>query len=372
MFEIKLGCDDDHVSLPVAQANGRAYCAAMQAALITDKATVELLEFDEPEPRPDQVVIDITYCGICGSDVHEYLTPGPAPAAVCGHEWVGTISERGGDVARLDEGDRVVLAVPPSCGTCAACHAGIMDKCDTVITAAWGQSEFASPHGGFAPRLCVHHGRAIRANPALTDVQAGQIEPATIGFHAVRGTSPRLGEVAVVQGAGPIGLVTMQWVLAAGAGQVIVVEPSPARRAVAETLGAHATVEPGAAADELIKEHTHGLGADIVYECAGVPATVQSAVDLTRRGGRMCLIGFAISDAQIDPLSWLVKEVAVTAALGYTHEEFEMVMGYVADGRVDLDALHSGTISLGDLDATLADLSSGTSQHLKVLVDPRL
>ena len=203
----------------------------MLAALITEKETLELLEFDEPEPRPDQVVVDITYCGICGTDVHSYQTPGPANPSTCGHEWVGTISDRGRDVARLDEGDRVVIAVPPSCGTCAACHAGRMDKCKTVLTATVGQGEFASPHGGFAPRLAVHHGRAIRANPALTDEQAAQIEPATICFHAVRATSPRLGDVAVIQGAGPIGLSTMQWVLAAGAAQVIVVEPSAARRA---------------------------------------------------------------------------------------------------------------------------------------------
>ena len=344
----------------------------MLAALITDEATVELLEFDEPEPRPDQVVIDITYCGICGTDIHSYQTAGPANPSTCGHEWVGTISDRGRDVSRLDEGDRVVIAVPPSCGTCAACHAGRMEKCKTVLTATVGQGEFASPHGGFAPRLAVHHGRAIRANPALTDEQAGQIEPATICFHAVRATSPRLGDVAVIQGAGPIGLSTMQWVLAAGAAQVIVVEPLPARRAVAEALGAHATVEPGAAAEGFIKDHTHGLGADVVYECAGIPATVQSAVDLTSRGGRMCLIGLAPGNAHVNPRSWLMKEVSVTAALGYTHEEFDMVMSYVADGRVDLDALHSGTISLDDLGPMLADLSGGTSQHNKVLVDPRL
>lgn len=344
----------------------------MLAALITEKETLELLEFDEPEPRPDQVVVDITYCGICGTDVHSYQTPGPANPSTCGHEWVGTISDRGRDVARLDEGDRVVIAVPPSCGTCAACHAGRLDKCKTVLTATVGQGEFASPHGGFAPRLAVHHGRAVRANPALTDEQAAQIEPATICFHAVRATSPRLGDVAVIQGAGPIGLSTMQWVLAAGAAHVIVVEPSAARRGVAESLGAHASVEPGESAHELINEHTHGLGADIVYECAGIPATVQSAVDLTSRGGRMCLIGLASGDAQMSPRSWLMKEIAVTAALGFTHEEFDMVMSYVADGRVDLDALHSGTISLGDLGPTLADLANGTSQHTKVLVDPRL
>ncbi len=187
----------------------------------------------------------------------------------------------------------------------------------------------------------------------------------------MRATAPRLGDVAVIQGAGPIGLSTLQWVLAGGAGRTIVVEPSEARREVARGLGAHDVVAPGDEAQALIAEHTHGLGADIVYECAGIPATVQSAVDLARRGGRMCLIGLAVADAPISPGAWLMKEIAVTAALGYTHEEFEMAMGYVADGRVDLDALHSNTVSLAELDAALADLASGTSTQTKVLVDPR-
>ncbi len=343
----------------------------MQAALITGQELVELVEFPEPVPTADQIVVDIAYCGVCGTDVHSYQTPGAAWPSTCGHEWVGTVSATGAAVKRIADGDRVIIAVPPSCGQCAACHAGQMAKCQTVLIATIGRGPYETPHGGFAPRLAVHHGRAVHANPSLTDEQAAQVEPATICFHAVRANAPRLGDVAVVQGAGPIGLSTLQWVLAGGAGRVIVVEPSAARREVARRLGAHVVVAPGDEAKAIVAESTHGLGADIVYECAGIPATVQSAVDLARRGGRMCIIGLAIADAPISPREWLMKEIAVTAALGYTHEEFEMAMGYVADGRVDLDALHSGTVSLAELGATLADLASGSSQHTKVLVDPR-
>lgn len=344
----------------------------MQAALITDQETVELIEFPEPDPAPDQVVVDIAYCGVCGTDVHSFQSPGPAHPATCGHEWVGTISKTGSEVARLGDGDRVVIAVPPSCGACPACHAGQMDKCQTVLMATVGRGPYDTPHGGFAPRLAVHHGRAVRADPALSDEQAAQIEPATICFHAVRANAPRLGDLAVIQGAGPIGLNTMQWVLAAGAGRVIVVEPSAPRRALAQQLGAHHVVAPGQEAREVIAEQSHALGADVVYECAGVPATVQSAVQMARRGGRVCLIGLAIGDAPISPVEWLTKEITVTAALGYTHEEFEMAMGYVADGRVDIDALHTGTIGLDGLESLLIDLGSGSSEHTKVLVDPRL
>ena len=113
-----------------------------------------------------------------------------------------------------------------------------------------------------------------------------------------------------------------------------------------------------------------GLGADIVYECAGIPATIQSAVDLARRGGRVAIIGLAMGDAPISPRQWLTKEIQVSAALGYTHDEFEMTMGYVADGRIDLDVLHSGTVDLIDIAEIFTELSSGVTEHTKVLIRP--
>jgi (R,R)-butanediol dehydrogenase/meso-butanediol dehydrogenase/diacetyl reductase len=180
----------------------------------------------------------------------------------------------------------------------------------------------------------------------------------------------RLGDIAVIQGAGPIGLGTMQWVRVAGAGQVIVVEPNEQRRALALELGAHVAVAPGEEADQVIRERTHGLGADIVYECVGRPFAVQSAVDLARRGGAMCLIGLADSDASISPGAWLIKEISVTSSLAYLHEEFEMAMGMMADGRVRVDPLHTDTVDLEGVEAALADLASGTSEQTKVLVDP--
>ena len=135
-------------------------------------------------------------------------------------------------------------------------------------------------------------------------------------------------------------------------------------------LGAHHAVAPGDEADELIKQLTHGLGADIVYECVGRPFAVQAAVDLARRGGSMCLIGLAEGDAPISPGAWLIKEISVTSSLAYLHEEFEMSMGMIADGRVRVEPLHTSTTSLSGFPDVLADLASGRSDQLKVLVNP--
>ena len=102
----------------------------------------------------------------------------------------------------------------------------------------------------------------------------------------------------------------------------------------------------------------------------GLRVAVQSAVDLARRGGSMCLIGLAEGDAPISPGAWLVKEISVTSSLAYLHEEFEMSMGMIADGRVVVEPLHTATVGLDELEAALADLASGASQQIKVLVDP--
>ena len=343
----------------------------MFAALITGKSTLEMVEFPDPTPSPSGVVVDVAYCGICGTDIHAYQSGRPYNPAICGHEWTGSLSAVGSEVKGLSEGDRVVVAIAPACGRCAPCRAGQADRCMVSFLSALGREPGAPPHGGFASRIPVEASRVVKAHAALSDEQAAQVEPTTVAFHAVRRSGIRLGDVAVVQGAGPIGLGTMQWVRAAGAGVVVGIEPNERRRALARDLGAHHCVAPGAEADALVKELTHGLGADIVYECVGRPFAVQSAVDLARRGGSMCLIGLAEEDAPITPGSWLIKEINVTSALAYNHEEFDMVMGMIADGRFRTEPMHSSTVGLDGLDAALADLASGMSAETKVLVDPR-
>jgi (R,R)-butanediol dehydrogenase/meso-butanediol dehydrogenase/diacetyl reductase len=344
----------------------------MRAAVITGQERLDLIEVPDPEPTENGVVVEIALCGICGTDIHAYQSGRPYNPAICGHEWVGTLSAVGRSVAGFAEGDRVVVAVPPSCGRCGPCIAGQPAYCSAVFMSATGRDLTSPTHGGFAPRLGVPASRVIRARSGLSDVEAAQVEPATVAFHAVRRSGIRLGHVAVVQGAGPIGLTTLQWVRAAGARDVIVIEPNESRRAIASTVGATHVVAPGPEADQLVRERTRGLGADIAYECVGRPFAVQRAADLVRRGGEVCLIGLADSDAAITPAVWLVKEITLTSALAYAHDEFSVAMDMIADGVVKLEPLHSSTVGLDGLAASLAELASGSSPEHKVLVDPRI
>jgi len=343
----------------------------VDVALITGKETVDIVDFAQPEPTKERgVVVDIALCGICGTDIHAWQAGSEYNPAVCGHEWNGTVSAVASGIGSVREGDRVIVAVPAACGTCSNCWAGHTETCSTVFAHATGRHPQAPIHGGFASSIAVSPERVTQMNPGLSNVQAAQIEPLTVTLHAVRKSGLRMGEFAVVQGAGPIGLLTTQLVHTGGAGTTVVVEPNDARRQLALRLGADHAFHPDEAMSQIM-ELTRGLGADVVYECAGVPATVQTAVNLARRGGRMCLIGLASGVATIDPRIWLVKEIGVQAALAYTHEEFDMAMGLVADGRVDVDAMHTQTVGLSGVHEALHGLANGAGQ-MKVLVDPNL
>lgn len=343
----------------------------MHAALVTGRESVEVREFPDPIPAPGGVVVDVAFCGICGTDVHAYQSGQLSSPAICGHEWTGTISAVGSDVGSLGEGDRVTVAVSAACGECTTCRAGHTDHCEAVLAMMIGRDALAPRHGGFSPRIDVDAARVIAVDPALSDVEAAQVEPMTVTYHAVRRSGMLAGDLAVVQGAGPIGLGVVQFVRAAGAAEVMVIEPDERRRTLAVELGADVAVTPGDEAKAALGDRSSGLGADIVFECVGRPAAIQSAVDLARRGGSMCLVGFTDGQASITPGSWLYKEIRTTAALAYLHDEFETVMAMMADGRIRAEPLHTSTVGLDGLGNVFAELASGESDQIKVLVDPR-
>ena len=342
----------------------------MKAALITGAGQLEVREFPEPTPAPGGVVVDIAYCGVCATDVGAYVSGRPYPPAVCGHEWTGTVTAVGAEVSSVGEGDRVVVGVPAACATCGACRTGHAAHCTTVQAVARGRDPDAPPHGGFAPRLSVAEHRVVPAHPDLDDATLAQVEPVTVAVHAVHRSAMAPGAVAVVLGAGSLGLTTAQCASALGAGRVVVVEPSAERRAVAVDLGVHLAVTPEAAADA-VAEQTGGVGADVVFECSGAPAALGAAADLLRPGGTLCLVGLAAGEVAVDTGAWLRRELTVTAALAYQRAEFAEAMDLLATGAVDVAPLHTATVGLGDLDTAMADMASGSTADLKVLVDPR-
>jgi (R,R)-butanediol dehydrogenase/meso-butanediol dehydrogenase/diacetyl reductase len=161
----------------------------MRAALITGRGRVELREFPEPIPRPDGVVVEIAYCGVCGTDVHAWTSGDPYRPAICGHEWSGVVRAAGAEVEGLSDGDPVVVGVPPPCGRCAPCRAGLAEHCSAVLEVLVGRDPAAPPHGGFAPAIAVPAGRVVRVDAGLA-----ALEPAVVDVAGwVRGADPTVG-----------------------------------------------------------------------------------------------------------------------------------------------------------------------------------
>lgn len=337
----------------------------MRAGLIKGKYRLDFVEVPEPQVGPGVAVVDIERCGICGTDVAAFRDGHPYPPFLSGHEWCGFVSAVGTGVENLAVGDRVVIGSPPACGRCPECRAGITQCCARRI-----ELDGVPLHGGYAPRIAVEAVRLIPIPGELSPEEAAQIEPATVALHAVRRSRLRLGDTVVIQGTGPVGLFALQLARLGGAGRLIAVEPNPKRRALAAELGADIALLPG---DELLAQvrgHTGGLGADVVFECAGSAAALDTAVSLTRTGGEVMMIAPSNEPVRINPNLWLVREVTVTVSLAHNYTEFGITAGLLRDGRLRATPLHSKTVGLRELPATMKALADGAPELCKVLVNP--
>ncbi len=340
----------------------------MQAALITGRETIELCDFPEPSPRPGAAVLRVDLCGICGTDVAAYRSGDPYLPFLCGHEWTGTIVETGSGVAGLRAGDRAVMGVPVACGECAECRAGLAHRCAGIMALAYGVHPLTPPHGGYAPRIAVPAEGLVPVPDRLSVEQAAMVEPATVALHAVRRRAPRLGDKVLVLGAGPIGLFALQLARIAGAGEVFVLEPSTARRRLAESLGADRVLAPGDEANETIRESTQGLGVDLVYECAGSQAAMDTGFDLIRPGGAFMLIGVSESGVRLDPIACITKEILLDNSTAHHHHEFGITIDLMLDGRLRAEPLHSRTLPLDRIAEGFDSLLQG--DEAKILVRP--
>jgi 2-desacetyl-2-hydroxyethyl bacteriochlorophyllide A dehydrogenase len=328
-------------------------------------------------------VVEIACCGICGTDLEAWAHGTPYGPALCGHEWSGTVSKlppdlralrEGGlppDLRALREGDRVALGIAAACGACAPCRAGDPDHCQPAFLGMLGRGPLAAAHGGFARAIAVEAARLVPVRAGIGDEAAALLEPSAVALHAVRRSALREGECAVVLGAGPIGLLVLQCALAAGAASVLVVEPNPARRALAEALGAAVVVDPtGEDVAARVRAAFRTPGPEHVFECAGAPGTLAQATALVRRGGSVSLVGLAAQPAEIHPGVWLAQELRVVASLGYVRAEFDLVQELILAGRLAPEALISARLPLAGLPAAFERLRARPDE-VKILIDPR-
>jgi (R,R)-butanediol dehydrogenase/meso-butanediol dehydrogenase/diacetyl reductase len=344
----------------------------MQVGLVTGKQQLDLIEMPDPVAEPGKAVVDIAFCGICGTDLHAYQSGDPYLPSICGHEWVGNVSAVGNGAEAFKEGDRVAIGMATACGHCATCRRGDASHCETAFAGMIGISPLAASHGGFASAIAMEAARLYQVGAKISDEDAALLEPVTVAVHAVRRTNLRLGDAVVVIGAGPIGLLVLQCARAAGAGTCVLVEPQTSRRELGGRLGADKLIDPTQEPDlaGAVNAYLGQDGADVVFECAGLARTIEQAPSLVRRGGVVSLVGVPTAPSNVMATEWIIKELKLSTALGYLREEFEISKALVADGRIQCAPLHTSTVGLGGLADAFARLSDAP-EEVKVLVDPR-
>lgn len=343
----------------------------MLVAEVTGVRQVELSERPEPTALPGTVVVEIDRCGVSGADLDAWRTGRTRPAALFGHEWVGRVVDVGEGVAGRFEGERVVHGALTACGNCALCRSGHAHVCGTALAAALGLDPLAPDHGGFASRIRVDARKLARLPEGIDDDDAALAPPASVAAHGVAAGGQRLGDLVAVIGAGTIGLLTAEFARLAGARRVVVLEPDPARRELACSLGADAAFNHGRDVEHFLHELSSGLGADVVYECSGGTDALSCAVDLVRRGGRIVVSSLGRERITLEPVPWLLKELTVSTHVGFGAEELARTLDLLAEDRLRVARLHRNKrIPLSALPALLPTLAEGRGEAVKTLVAP--
>lgn len=306
-----------------------------------------------PEPGPDEVRVRVRAAGVCGTELH-FLEGLYAPARVpmtLGHEAAGTVDAVGADVQGYAEGDRVAVYYYLFCATCRWCLQGRQNLC----LRPRGVLAFAAD-GGFAEHLVVPAHCLVRLPDELSFRQAAPLCCAgTTALHALDEAGVEPGDVVVAMGAGGVGLTVVQDAHRRGA-RTIAVSRSAARRAAALTAGAVAAVAPehlSATVDEV----SGGQGADVVVELAGVTATLELAMGVLGRRGRLVLVGYSADALTVHPLSMVVAEQRVIASVGNTYAELVAAVQLAGAGLL-LPPV-SGTLPLAEVNSALDQLRAG-------------
>jgi (R,R)-butanediol dehydrogenase / meso-butanediol dehydrogenase / diacetyl reductase len=318
-------------------------------------------------PGPGDVQLAVSWCGICGTDMEEWLSgpvfipvePHPITGAqaplVLGHEFAGSVTAVGDGVTGLRPGQRVAVDTIVCCGRCRWCRRGEVSRCpDLGALGLHGD-------GGLAP-LCNAPARMCLPVPdAVADDEAALAEPLAVAVRALRRGGLAPGERVAVVGAGAVGLMAVQTAVAFGADRVAVVEPLAERRALAIRLGADRAVPP---------EEAASLEADVAVECAGTPDGVLTALAALGTGGRAVLLGIITEAVPIAPMDLVRGEKTLIGSLSHVwDEDFRIALGLLGRGAVAAAPLISDRIPLAAaVSGGLILLRDEPEKHVKILV----
>ncbi|MCE3553657.1 alcohol dehydrogenase catalytic domain-containing protein [Pseudonocardia sp. RS11V-5] len=334
---------------------------------------IGLVEVEEPVPGPDDVVLDVAACGICGSDVHAFaegawITPG----APMGHEFSGTVAAVGVGVRDLKVGDRVAVNPMGPCGSCRQCALGRTNLCAAPVHSA---------RGGLSDKVLVPNAesgaRLHRMPDSMAFEEGAFLEPLSVATRAVTSAAPELDGPAVVSGLGSIGQCVLRVLLAHGARDVVGIDVSPARLAAASGLGAEVV---DARADDpraylldrwgtSTSPYQVGGNVGTFFECSGAPPMITLATEVVRAGGTVSVAGLVGASPPVDLDTVVQKELRLLGSFAYTGPDATEAFRLLADGLVDVTPLVSHRIPLSRV-AEAFDRQHAVDGSVKVLVVP--
>jgi L-iditol 2-dehydrogenase len=338
----------------------------MQALVVREPNVLEIQEKPVPEPGRNEVLARVRSTSICGTDAHlirgDY--PGfwpPAFPFTPGHEWAGEIVALGpgAEAFGWKVGDRVCGTSHNACGACQKCVEGQYNLCENYGKAGL-HAQYGHNSQGVDATYAVHSVKCIFRLPDNVSFDEGAVvDPASIALHVARRGNIKPGDTVAVTGAGPIGLLAARVVLV-GRGQRL----EKAAKMGFETVDTNAG-DPVAA----VRELTGGLGADVVLECAGVPATLTWAMAMLRRGGRCAMVGIPTEDVALRTQPLVLDELELVGSRA-SAGEMRRVLPFVADGRMRVGELITHHFPLSEYETALATFNDRASGAIKIIIHP--
>ncbi len=345
----------------------------MKALLLSEYKKLDLTDMPIPVIGPEDVLIQVKACGICGSDIHGYdgSTGRRIPPLVMGHEASGVIAEVGKEVKGWAIGDRVTFDSTVSCGNCYFCHRGEINLCENRQVLGVSCNEFRR-HGAFAEYVSVPQNILYSLPETFPFHYAAMIEAVSIAVHAVNLTPMPLGSSALVVGSGMIGLLVVQTLRLAGCGLIIAVDLEDSKLDLAKSLGADVGLNPkNTDVVQAVQDLTGGRGADVAIEVVGAGKTIDTAIHSVKKGGSVTLVGNITPRVEI-PLQVVVSRQIRLQGSAASSGEFPQCIDLLARGAIKVDPIISALAPLEQGADWFKRLYANEPGLMKVVLQPGL
>ena len=337
----------------------------MPAAVYKGNHTVVVEDVPVPDIRPDQVLLRVSHCGICGTDLHLMIEDWGVPDSVGGHEYSGLVEVVGPAVEGWQPGDRAVGGPGRGCGVCAQCRAGRINLC---VERRWEMGPSAT--GAFASYKAVDAASLYRVPDGLDLRTAALTEPVAVALRGVRRSGATAADRVLVTGAGPIGLLTVAALRAVGVEEITVSEPGGLRRERAGQVGATQTVTPDQLAQPAMPMDIVEFPFQVAFECSGRPDAMEAALANLDRAGTLVLSGTGMRRPRFDPNRIIMNELVVTGTAEYTPDDYDGSLDLLVSGRLPTtDLIEPEDVPLAGLHRAMERLAAGELAG-KVLVVP--